>query len=147
MKYINFICIFLIFTIKSYSEIRISIYKHMKFKEVNTRSIGQNIVGMGILELYADEEDFGKIVTINFHDKGYMTNRKHWIEVQNLSVEDKDKEFVINQKTKQIKFYGTIDKKKIDRNIQDIDIIEGEYIGATPIILSIYAKGGNSKDE
>ena len=34
------------------------IHKQMRFKQLNTRSIGQNIAGEGIIEITADEEDF-----------------------------------------------------------------------------------------
>lgn len=132
--------LFLISSFYSFGEIKAKIYKNMTFHTINTRSIGGKIVGVGIIELKCDEEDLGTKIQLNFLKKAYMTNRKYWIEVDTLSVADKDKSFILNNKTKLIKFYGIVNKSKIGKNLKEGDIIEGKYIGATPIMISIYDK-------
>lgn len=143
MRIISLLYIFLGLSISSFAEVKISVYEHMKFKEINTKSFGKLTVGTGIIEIKADEEDIGKVINLNVLRKCYMTNKKHWIEVENLTIEDKDKEFVLDRKIKRIKIYGTINKNKINKKIKDADIIEGKYVGATPIIMTISEAEGD----
>lgn len=147
MKWIKLIFIFFITFIFTYAEIKVSVYEHMKFKQINSLNTTKNIVGIGTLEILADEEDFGKVISINFYKDGYMTNKKHWIKVENLQVENNDKKFVIDRKSKKIKFYGQIDSRKLGGAAKDLSIIEGKYVGATPIILNIYSREEKDKSE
>ncbi|WP_426711471.1 hypothetical protein [Cetobacterium sp. SF1] len=132
--------LFLVVCINSFGEIQAKIYKNMTFHTINTRSTGRKIVGVGVLELTCNDDDLGSKIQLNFLKKAYMTNKKNWIEVSNLSTDEKDKSFILDRKTKLIKFYGVVDKSKIGKNTLDGDMIEGKYVGATPIMISIYDK-------
>lgn len=134
------ILIWFVISIISYGEIKVSVHEHMKFKEINTRSIGQNIVGEGKIEIQADEEDIGKIIELTFLKKGMMTNRRNIIPVENFSVEEEYEKFELKGKTTIIKFYGTIDKRKIAKRRIAPEMIEGQYLGGMPIMVSVYEK-------
>lgn len=68
--------IFLLITTFSYSEIKVSVFENMKFENMNTKNMRNSIVGRGVLEIQADEEDFGKIIELTFVEKSLMTNGK-----------------------------------------------------------------------
>ncbi len=142
MKNIIKVLIFLLCTINTFAEIKMSIFQHMKFEEMNTRSIKNRIIGTGILEIQADEEDFGKVIELTFVEKGMMTNRKNIIEIKKFAVEKEYEDgFVIDRKTTKIRFYGVVDKKDLERkSITQADMVQGEYVGALPIMMSVYDK-------
>ncbi len=131
----------ILFSVNSFAEIKTKVYKNITFENINTKSNSRQLVGTGILEITCEEEEIGSIIRLDFLKKGYITNRKNWIEIKKFHIEDKDKIFILNSKVKHIKFYGIIDMKDIGKNIIDGDLIEGKYVGATPILLSIYEKG------
>lgn len=130
----------ILFSVSSFSEIKSKVYKNMSFENINVKGNVRQLVGTGILEITCDEEEIGSIIRLDFLKKGYITNKKNWIEIKKFHVEDKDKIFILNSKVKHIKFYGIIDIKNIGKNTLDGDLIEGKYVGATPILLSIYEK-------
>ena len=99
MKRLSIFVMFILISIIALGEIKVGVHKHMKFKQLNTRSIGQNIVGEGVIEITADEEDFGKVVELTFLKDGMMTNGKNIIPVENFSVEERFEKFIIKSKT------------------------------------------------
>lgn len=147
MKKIMSILIFLLCTVNLFAEIKISIFQHMKFEEMNTRSIKNRIIGTGILEIQADEEDYGKIIELTFVEKGLMTNGKNRLDIEKFIVEKEyEDSFIIDRKTTKIKFYGIVDKRELDRkSITQADMVQGEYVGALPIMISVYEKEENNK--
>lgn len=147
MKKIMSILIFLLCTVNLFAEIKISIFQHMKFEEMNTRSIKNRIIGTGILEIQADEEDYGKIIELTFVEKGLMTNGKNRLDIEKFIVEKEyEDSFIIDRKTTKIKFYGIVDKGELDRkSITQADMVQGEYVGALPIMISVYEKEENNK--
>ncbi|WP_426711479.1 hypothetical protein [Cetobacterium sp. SF1] len=129
-----------LFSINAFGEIKVKVYKNMTFENINSKSNGRQVVGVGVLELTCDEEDMGSKIRLDFLKKGYITNRKNWIEIKKFHVEEKDKIFILNSKVKHIKFYGVIDRNDIGKDTDQGDLIEGKYVGATPVLLSIYEK-------
>lgn len=126
----------------SFGEIKIKIFEPIRFKDVITKSItGDKIVGVGILEISTEdlENDGGKKLVFNFPEMGAMTNKKKWIKIEEYRLESKNKEFVITKKIEQIKIFAILDKRDLD-NGEDATIIEGEYIGYVPLIVSQYGK-------
>ncbi|MFR8991174.1 MAG: hypothetical protein ACLVH9_08395 [Fusobacterium sp.] len=140
MKKINLIVIFILISIVSFGQIKVEIHKHMRFKQLNTRSIGQNIAGEGIIEIIADEEDFGKVIELTCVKNCLMTNGKNVIPVENFCVEEKFEKFELKNKTTLIKCFATIDKRKIAKRKIDSRMLEGEYKGAMPLMIAIYEK-------
>lgn len=142
MKLIYSLVLLLLINCFSYGEVFIKIHEPIRFDEYNTRSIRSDIlVGQGTLEVYTDneKEDIGKKIIFRFPDTGLMTNRKKWIKIEKYATEDKKNEMIISNKRELVKFYAVIDKKKINKG-EDSQIIEGDYIGYVPIILSLYSK-------
>ncbi len=142
MKLIYSLVLLLLINCFSYGEVFIKIHEPIRFDEYNTRSIRSDIlVGQGTLEVYTDneKEDIGKKIIFRFPDTGLMTNRKKWIKIEKYATEDKKNEMIISNKRELVKFYAVIDKKKINKG-EDPQIIEGDYIGYVPIILSLYSK-------
>lgn len=132
--------IFLVFTVVSYSKIEVRVFEHMKFNEINSTDLKEAVIGKGILQIEAEEEDFGKIIEFTFVEKGVMTNGKNPIQVEKFGLADKkDEKIVIDRKSKQVEFYAVIDKRKIGRKRLEADILEGKYIGAMPIMIKVYA--------
>ncbi len=145
MKKIFTLILMFIITIFSYSEIKISIHEHMKFNDINTTNLKDNIIGVGTLQIQADEEDFGKELEFVFIKKGMMTNRQNVIPVENFTIDKRElddkrnNKMIIDSKTKLVKFYAVLDRRKISRKRMNDEMIEGEYVGAMPIMISIYA--------
>lgn len=140
MKLLKLLILFLIINIVSFSEIEVKIFKHLTFKEINSTDMRESVVGKGILQIEAEEEDYGKIVEFVFVEKGVMTNGKTPIQVEKFNLCDKDDErIVIDRKTKQVEFYAVVDKRKIGKRAIDANILEGKYIGVMPIAVNIYA--------
>lgn len=137
---LKLLIIFLIFTVVSYSKIEVRIFEHMKFNEINSTDLKEAVVGKGILQIEAEEEDFGKIIEFTFVEKGIMTNGRNPIQVEKFNLADKkDEKIIIDSKSKQVEFYAVIDKRKISRKQLEASMLEGKYIGAMPIMVKIYA--------
>ncbi len=134
--------LFLMISTFSFSEIDIKIYKPIRFQEVNTNGIIDDyIVGEGTLEISTDtEEDFGKKLIFNFPETGLMTNRKRWLKIDKYTMEESEKEYVVQYKKKLIKFYAFVKKKNVLEMGLNTDIIEGEYVGYVPLIVGEYGK-------
>ena len=135
---------FLFILIKSisFSEINIKIFEPIRFKEISTIGLGSDrVIGIGILEISTDnfEVDKDKKLKFNFPKKGLMTNRKKWIKIYEYRLETLNNDFIITKKIEQIKIFAILNKRDID-NGEEADVIEGDYIGYVPIIISQYSK-------
>lgn len=126
----------------SFSEINVKIFEPVRFKEISSKLLGaEKIVGIGILEITTDDlkKDKGKKLKFYFPKKGMMTNYKKWIDVEKYRLETTKDEFIITKKIEQVKIYAILDKRNIDRG-EEAEIIEGEYEGYVPIIISQYGR-------
>lgn len=142
MKKFCYIILYFILVTLAYAEIKIKIFEPIRFDDIVNETWGREIsVGTGIIEITSDnlEEDSGKKIVFTFPKKGVMTNRKKWIEIKEYQLENKDREVIINNKVQHIKLYALLNKKKID-NGEDPTIIEGDYIGFIPIVISQYGR-------
>lgn len=140
MKKIMLCMLFLLSSALSYSEVKISIFENMKFENMNSTNLRNSIVGKGTLEIQADEEDFGKVVELTFVDKSLMTNGKNSVVIRKINIEDRYKKFVINSKITHIDFTAVLNQRRIRRENKDARVIEGDYVGGIPIMVSIYEK-------
>lgn len=123
-----------------FAKVEIKILEPLRYEYFNTRMLqAEEIAGYGILEITAKKEDFGKKLVFSFPKSGLMTNMKKWIKIQEYGMELPNKELIITQETEHVKFYALLNKRDID-NGEDAKIIEGEYIGYVPIIVSQYSQ-------
>lgn len=143
MKKMMVFVLFLVFSILSYSEIEVSVFENMKFENMNSRNLRRSIVGKGVLQIQADEEDFGKIIELTFVEKSIMTNGKNPVMIRKIEVEDKYKKFVLNSKITHIEFTAVLNQRRIMKDNKPAEIVEGDYVGGIPIMVSVY-KGENS---
>lgn len=128
--------------IKSYSEITLKIHEPIRFKNINTKAVGDIIVGEGSIEIISNnlEIDGNKKFIFKFPKKGLMTNKKRWIKIEKYVMEDSDKEFKMIREKKLVKIFAIIERAKLnDQGIRAEDL-EGEYIGYIPIIVEQYGK-------
>lgn len=126
----------------SFSEINIKIFEPIRFKEISTIGLGSDrVIGVGILEISTDdlEIDKDKKLKFNFPKKGLMTNRKKWIKIDEYRLETLNNDFIITKKIEQIKIFAILNKRDTDSG-EEADVIEGDYIGYVPIIISQYSK-------
>lgn len=125
-----------------FAKVEIKILEPLRYEYFNTKMLqAEEIAGYGVLEITAKKEDFGKKLVFSFPKSGLMTNMKKWIKVQEYGMELPNKELIITQETEHVKFYALLNKRDIDiDNGEDAKIIEGEYIGYVPIIVSQYSQ-------
>lgn len=128
--------------ILSYSKISISIYEPIRFKDVNTRSIGELVIGEGTLEIISDniEEDLDKKIIFNFAETGLLNNGKRWIKIEKYEMNEKEKELIIKEEKKRVKFYAYVKKSELNDNIRNAEDIEGLYKGRVAIVAELYGK-------
>lgn len=138
MKKVGIILLFLILNLVSYGEVKVTVFENMKFEKMNSQNLRSSIVGKGVLEIQADKEDFGKIVELTFVEKSIMTNGKNGVVIRKIEIEDKYKKFVINSKITHIEFTGVLNQRRIKKEGKTSDIVEGDYVGGIPIMVSIY---------
>lgn len=131
--------LFLIMSSFSLAKVEIKIFEPFRFEYLTDKIKSNKIQAVAILEINSNKEDFGKKLKFNFPKKGLMTNRKKWIKIEKIEMENKLKEIILTQETEHLKFYALIDRKDIDKG-EEAKIIEGEYTGYTPIIVSEYDK-------
>lgn len=143
MKRTVMFILFLILTTFSFSEVKVSVFENMRFENMNSRNLKRSIVGKGILEIQADEEDFGKTIELTFVEKSLMTNGKNAVLIRKITVDDKYKKFVLDSKITHIEFTAVFNQRRIKQENKDADIVEGDYVGGIPIMISIY-KGDSS---
>ncbi|MGL5208354.1 hypothetical protein [Cetobacterium sp.] len=126
----------------SFSEIKIKIFEPIRFKDVNTRAFGDLIVGEGTLEISTDklEDDLNKKLIFKFPETGLMTNKKRWLKIEKYMMEDSDKEFKITQEKKHVKIYAILRRSTLNDKGIEAEKLEGEYVGAVPIIIEQYSK-------
>lgn len=139
-KYTMLLFLFVLMKI-TYCKITIEIFEPIRFLEISTRDfIGDRVVGVGTLEISTDdlERDRDKKLVFNFPKKGLMTNRKKWIEIDEYKLETKDNNFIIKKKVEQVKIYAIVSKRDLDKG-ESSEIIEGDYAGYVPIIISQYS--------
>ncbi len=121
----------LMLTISSFcfAQINIKIFEPIRFNDVLTNTISkEEVVGEGIIEIYSDdlEEDLGKKLKFYFPIKEYK-------------LEKRSDDFIVTKEREQIKIIAILNKRDID-NGEEAEIIQGEYIGYIPIIVSQYSK-------
>lgn len=126
----------------AHGEIRVKIHEPIRFKNVNTKAYGDLIIGQGALEVYstAIEEDLDKKVKIRFPKEGLMTNKKRWLKVEGFKMAKSDEEFVIDKEKRIVNFYAFIRRRELNKSETDGTLVEGEYLGYTPIVIEQYGK-------
>lgn len=140
--------IFFLVGIISYSEISIKIHEPMRFENINMTTISDAVVGKAVIEISTDdlENDSGKKLTFKFPESGLMTNKKRWLKIAKYIMEDSDKNIILEKKRKLVNIYAVIDRKTINDGRIDAKVLEGEYVGYLPIIVSQYSKIIGKKD-
>lgn len=149
MKKILLSILFLTSYVYTYAQVKISIYEPIRFHAVNVTATGDMLVGEGSLEVTTDnlEEDYQKKIILKFADTGLMNNNKRWIKVSKYEVAEKDKEFLIEETTKRIKFYAYVKKRDLNDGIYQGEDIEGVYKGRLAIVAELYGKPRKIKVE
>lgn len=146
LKILALIVIFNLLFLKAYSKIEIKVVAPLTFTQVNSRELGDKVVGVGEIEIFSDnpEEDFGKQIEFKFPDKGFMTNRKNWIKIEKFELDRDIEKYIVNKTKDRVKFYGIIDRRAIGKNGDTPpEILEGDYIGVIPIITVLYSRPMN----
>ena len=141
------IFLFLILSSLSLAEIKVKIHEPIRFKNINTKAYGDLVVGQGAIEIYstAIEEDIGKKIKIRFPEMGLMTNKKRWLKVEKYSMAKADENFVIEKEKRIVNFYAFIRRRELNKSELDGTLVEGEYLGYTPIVVEQYGKPLNPK--
>lgn len=147
MKKILLLSFFLIGSL-AYAELRLRIHEPIRFENVNTRAVGDIVIGQGSIEIFSDdlENDRNKKFIFKFPKKGLMTNKKRWVEIDKYIMEDADKEFKMTRDKKIVKIYAVIERKKLNSQFIDGEDLQGEYIGYVPIIVEQYGKPSEKLD-
>ena len=149
MKFIVFILLSIL-SIPSFSQIKLKIHEPMRFENINTTSMTDIVVGKGMIEIYTDdlENDYGKKLTFKFPEKGLMTNKKRWLKIEKYMMEDSEKNIIIENERRLVSIYAIIDRTTLNNGVMDAKVLEGEYVGYLPIIVSQYSKViGKKEDE
>lgn len=145
------IIIFFLFILAklTFSEIEIKIFEPIRFQSILTKEKNKNeVIGIGILEISTDnlKDDKNKKIKFYFPKKGLLTNRKKWIEIKKYYLETKNNEFEILKKIEHVKVFAILERNEISK-YDEVETIEGEYVGYIPIIISQYGKLKNIKEE
>lgn len=139
-----------------YGEISIKIFEPIRFKDINTRAVGEYIIGEGTLEISTDrlddvvdengnvlKDENGILMTGDRGKKiefkipefgGLLNNGKRYIKVEKYVMEDSEKNYVVDKEKKHIKIYAYIQKKILNDKSEDASTLEGEYVGRVPIV-------------
>ncbi|WP_407536508.1 hypothetical protein [Cetobacterium somerae] len=139
----NILLILMLLThFKSYSEIILKIHEPIRFENVNTKAVGDLVVGEGTIEITTDnlEVDQNKKFIFKFPKKGLMTNKKRWVQIDKYIMEDSDKSFRMTRERKLVKIFAIIERKKLNNQMINAEDLEGEYIGYVPIIVEQYGQ-------
>lgn len=132
--------LFLALSTLSFAKVEIKIIEPLRFDYLNTSQlVSDKLQAMGIIEIKAEEEDFGKLIKFDFPKTGLMTNRKKWVKVEKYHLELPEKEMIITQETEHIKFFDLVDRRDLSKG-ESADVVEGIYKGYVPIIISEYSK-------
>ncbi len=134
-------------TVTSYSEISLKIHEPIRFKNINTKAVGDLVVGEGSIEVFSDdlEVDKNKKFVFKFPKKGLITNRKRWVKIDKYIMEDSDKSFKMYREKKIVKIYAVIERTKLNDQLINAEDLEGEYIGYVPIIVEQYGQPLNRR--
>lgn len=126
----------------SYSEVSIKIHEPMRFENINMTTVSDAIVGKAVIEISTDdyENDYGKKLTFKFPESGLMTNKRRWLKIEKYMMEDSDKNIILENKRRLVNIYAIIDRKTINDGKLDAKILEGEYVGYLPLVVSQYSK-------
>ncbi|MGL6166751.1 MAG: hypothetical protein ACRC0Y_00525 [Fusobacteriaceae bacterium] len=125
----------------AFSEIKIKIVEPLRFRDINHTEIGPNqVVAVSHIEVYTTDKnkDLGKRVTFKFPEYINLTNRKKWIKVEKVGMDRKQNEIILYNERELIKIYAILDRRELDRG-EEIENIEGEYVGQLPIVMGIYS--------
>ncbi|MGL6113905.1 hypothetical protein [Cetobacterium sp. SF1] len=135
--------LFLFCNILAYGNIHIKIFQPLRFSDINTQGLASDeVIGKGILQIQTDDlkEDCGKKLVFLFPERGLMTNRKKWVKIDEYYMDKGTKEIIIDRETIQVPFYAKLSKDNFRNYNEDPEIVEGDYIGYVPIIVSQYGK-------
>lgn len=126
----------------SYSEVSLKIHEPMRFENINMTTVSDAVVGKAIIEISTDdyENDYGKKLIFKFPESGLMTNKKRWLKIEKYMIEDSDKNIILENKRRLINIYAIINRKTINDGKLDAKILEGEYVGYLPVVVSQYSK-------
>lgn len=134
--------IFFSMGIVSYSEVSIKIHEPMRFENINMTTVSDAVIGKAIIEISTDdlENDYGKKLVFKFPENGLMTNKKRLLKIEKYMMEDSDKNIILENKRRLVNIYAVIDRKTINDGKIDAKILEGEYVGFLPLVVSQYTK-------
>ena len=145
------IILFIFFSmgIISYGEVNIKIHEPMRFENINMSTVSDAVVGKAVVEISTDdlENDYGKKLAFKFPESGLMTNKKRWLKIEKYMMEDSDKNIILENKRRLVNVYAIIDRKTINDGRMEAKILEGEYIGYLPLIVSQYSKIIGKKED
>lgn len=145
------IVLFIFFSVGaiSYSEVNIKIHEPMRFENINMSTISDAVVGKAVVEISTDdlENDYGKKLVFKFPESGLMTNKRRWLKIEKYMMEDSDKNIILENKRRLVNVYAIIDRKTINDGRMDAKILEGEYVGYFPLIVSQYSKIIGKKED
>lgn len=145
------IVLFIFFSVGaiSYSEVNIKIHEPMRFENINMSTISDAVVGKAVVEISTDdlENDYGKKLVFKFPESGLMTNKRRWLKIEKYMMEDSDKNIILENKRRLVNIYAIIDRKTINDGRMDAKILEGEYVGYLPLIVSQYSKIIGKKED
>jgi hypothetical protein len=131
----------------TYSEIRLKIHEPIRFENINTKAVGDVVVGKGSIEVFSDnlEVDQNKKFVFKFPKKGLITNKKRWVKIDKYIMEDSEKTFKLTSEKKIVKIYAVIERRKLNDQFINAEDLEGEYIGYVPIIVEQYGQPLNRR--
>ena len=134
-------------TMTTYSEIRLKIHEPIRFENINTKAVGDVVVGKGSIEVFSDnlEVDQNKKFVFKFPKKGLITNKKRWVKIDKYIMEDSEKTFKLTSEKKIVKIYAVIERRKLNDQFINAEDLEGEYIGYIPIIVEQYGQPLNRR--
>lgn len=124
----------------SLSEIKVKIVEPLRFRDINHTEVGPNkVVAVSHVEIYTTDKqkDIGKRIVFKFPEYVNMTNRKKWIKVEKVGMDRKENEIILENERELVKFYAILDRRELDKG-EEIEQIEGEYIGQLPIVMGVY---------
>ena len=134
------LALFLLISSLSFAKIDIKIIEPLRFNYLNTRQLtSDKLQAVGVIEIKADKDDFGKKIKFDFPKTGLMTNRKNWVKIEKYHIELPEKEMIVSQEIEHIKFYAILDRYDLSKG-DNPNIVEGTYKGYVPIIISEYSQ-------
>ena len=72
-----------------------------------------------------------------------MTNGRNAVLIRKITIDKKYEKFVLNSKITHIEFTAVLNQRRIMKENKPAEIVEGDYVGGIPIMVSVY-KGENS---